>query len=232
MLTAFARIARAKNRASAIERFAKRYGVLGARETKPDAARFDYLRTWPGRIYQRWGFHNGRAAEEPLAAWNEMLEGVIALLNIGSGLALEKPRIGTAEDWAVADRDFDPQKGSLKEARLRLADLLNVFLAEGDARIQIGLAHAWDAARPSRWETYIRVGSSADARLFGALALQTMLAVAGIDLYCCTGCKLPYVRSRRDRRPKPNQNNYCNNCRNDGQPLRDAKTRYRRKEPK
>jgi hypothetical protein len=223
LLSAFVRIARHKSRPAATLRFAKRYGVFGAAELKSD-----WLAREPNEVEidgARWIVGHGEHVDfEPISVWSHILDSAIALLNIGA--ETHQGRAGRPEDWAaVGWTDFNPQrKDALLDARWMLSRELNWWLEVGRVRLKLNPEGGWTTGR---WETEIAFGDRWN--LFGALALQVTLAVAGIDLYCCTGCKLPYVRSRDERRPKPEQNNYCNECRQSGQPLRDAKARYREK---
>ena len=66
--------------------------------------------------------------------------------------------------------------------------------------------------------------------LFGALAMQLTLAICGTDgLAICSGCGFGYIPNRR---PKVNQKNYCQECREKGVPLRDASRAYRARNAK
>jgi len=78
-----------------------------------------------------------------------------------------------------------------------------------------------------RWRTTI---SYTLFPTLGALAMQIVLMVSRADsLYTCSGCGKPYIRAyTHQRKPKPNQNNYCQDCGLDRAKL-DAKKRYRRK---
>jgi hypothetical protein len=66
--------------------------------------------------------------------------------------------------------------------------------------------------------------------LFAAIALQLALVVADADsLYSCSGCGVPYIRSRERKRPKSGWANYCDQCSKDGVAQRRAVESYRDK---
>jgi hypothetical protein len=99
---------------------------------------------------------------------------------------------------------------------------------------EVGFSLYWDI---DRWK--VEVGYPG---LVGAIACQLMMAVSGSDgLYTCSGCGYPYIRSsvvtetkagrittRRRRRAKVGQNNYCSVC-GESRAKLDAKRRYRQK---
>lgn len=61
--------------------------------------------------------------------------------------------------------------------------------------------------------------------LFGALAVQLMMAISRTEgLLFCSGCKQPYVPSRR---MDTNRKHFCPSCRREGVPLRLNSQRYR-----
>lgn len=71
---------------------------------------------------------------------------------------------------------------------------------------------------------------SGEAGLFGALAVQILLAVTKTGgLAHCADCRNSFVPSRRPRR---DQRQYCPPCRKSGAPQRDAALDYRRRETK
>ncbi len=49
--------------------------------------------------------------------------------------------------------------------------------------------------------------------MLNAVLLQLVLTLSNSDcLVICSGCSLPYARSREKRRPRPGQSNYCDEC--------------------
>jgi hypothetical protein len=85
----------------------------------------------------------------------------------------------------------------------------------GDVRAIVQWFH--EGPRPEiRWQ---------GAGLFGALAVQLTLTVAGVDGWAiCSACHKQYVPTQR--RPKAGQRNFCVECRNQGIPKQYALRDY------
>ena len=104
----------------------------------------------------------------------------------------------------------------------RVQSEVNFLVRLGDVRFTLERDDEED-----RWRTAVSYGVCAT---LGALSMQIVLMASRADsLYTCSGCGIPYIRTyTHHRRPKPNQNNYCEDCGVDQAKL-DAKKRYRRK---
>ena len=166
---------------------------------------------------------------EPLDRWRYYARQFQAVLRIADRLNANQP--GKKEDWAVLDPQEDPMfatgttktllaKG-LAGARNRLCGIVNDFPELGAVRPELFV-------EDSNWRIYYHsVGSG---HLFGALAIQLVLAVASVDGFAiCSACPNAYLP---ERWPNPNQNHYCSKqCRKKGQALASRKYRLHRASP-
>jgi hypothetical protein len=197
---------------------------------------------------------NLKAGEEPLDAWRYFSRRASAVLGIAD--ALRNDHVGDAEDWSlIADPHFDPDvdeapdfdpttrsepygmtKGpaippdfphddAITAARELLLDELWSWMTFWRADRFVGFSDlrlTWEPER-CRWRVMIDFNDY----LFAAIALQLVLVVAEADnLYTCSGCGRPYIRTTK-RRPKAGWANYCANCFVDGSAERKAAKKYR-----
>ena len=204
MITPFVKLADAKP--DAIARFARRYGVFGAAQLRTDAPTQDDDILFRG---QRWrvstNLHDG-PEWEPLELWRQLSRTARAMLLIAAQLNNRPPERGDPADWRILGIEFDPKRNKVEDARFMLWCVVNDWLALGRVGLRMW-PHNWSERQ--FWETEIHFGGGYN--LFGAVALQMMLVIAGEDaLYTCSGCGLPYIPA--GRRPKRGQNSYCEDC--------------------
>lgn len=237
----------------AVLRFARKYGVFGARIIGSDAHRRDNEirlqqdletpirddldlprwevsrnRTWrPDEIpWPRGPVRNW----EPLCFWTAFADAARAMLNISLALTRDPATVGEDQDWDALGPFHE--HSSLEAARTSITSTLHMWLRAGRVGIRAvpkrGLGDG-----PTVWQTYISYGAIDEFSLFGHLAAQLMLAVANADgILSCTGCKNLYLRPMGKRRPRPGQNSYCEECRGKSgkdTARKDAKRRYRAK---
>ncbi|MCL5744443.1 MAG: hypothetical protein M1541_11050 [Acidobacteria bacterium] len=156
-----------------------------------------------------------REGREPIRVWQKFSRKACALLNVKA--ALGEGKLGDPADWHVIDPLVNsafpkPVAGQfagyighgIAAARWKLQWTLEGWLHFG----RIGFGVDFQPGRGLRINIDYHSG-----RLFGALALQLLLAVTNADsLYFCSGCGLPYARSREKRRPREGQRNFCDEC--------------------
>jgi hypothetical protein len=217
----------------AIQRFARRWGVLSMRCTSSKE----------GGFYVPCG-ENMPIGADPIDAWRYFSRRAFAVLNIAA--ALNRNRGGDMDDWRViADADqstamvaaqhrygfgwlaFDKQPKdhlALGWGRTRIAYEIQIWLSSWKARRARGVsdfAVEWNSRR-GRWELRIDYNGF----LFAAIAFQLALCIVGADtLYMCSGCGDPYTREVK--RPKPGTANYCLTCSKKGVAKRRAVDAYR-----
>jgi DNA-directed RNA polymerase subunit RPC12/RpoP len=205
-----------------IAKFAKRYGVFGLAEIKPDAPCLE--NEIPG-LYNdsRWivsrDWHQGFSlTSEPIAMWRILSEQFYAVLSIAAALAQSPPVVGAREQWAYLISDQDLVSAGLpdiEDAQSIIGDEVTRWLRVG--RVGFSLQVKEWSTTTTKWETEIRIGGAYN--LMGALAIQLMLTITGYALYMCSNCGHPAVS---ERSPKHGQRNYCDECRASGKPLVDA----------
>ena len=173
------------------------------------------------------GEGRGPFFSEPLEVWRAFARLFRGILNVAAYLHLEKA--GRLDDWKTIydyPRDDDAQTrfiAFLEQIRndervafekLNLSVVLNRLLTLGNVQPQV----VWDREDPT-----IQFGGP---RLFGNLVIQLVLAVSRTEgLAVCTACGNSYIPPRR---PASTRNNYCQVCREDGVPQRNASRRYYR----
>jgi len=218
--------------ASDILSFARRYGVLGAKEIKPDAPRHpNELRLQPtsGRwcVSMRSGV--APAEREPLWIWFLLIQQARGILRICAALKGRardpKPAIGTEEDWRAVAGPGGPPIADVIDAQLWLSIAVNEWLRIGQVGFQLGLAKV--ARMRANWTVQVGFGDG-EYNLFGQLAYQMFLNVAGEKLYVCSSCIHPYIREKKA--PRAGQDNYCPDC----TPIAQARAmqRFREKQKK
>lgn len=172
----------------------------------------------------------------PIEIWLHYARQVDAILRIATQLHNGAPK-GSAEDWRIVYEwagpvavdandgiEIDADGGAMwvtrpiedvpwwdqgpETDRGMVANVVGEWLRLG----QVGVSLKWWSGAPK-----LELGGGA---LFGALAVQLMLALGQVDaLATCSECTRLYMPSRR---PNPNRRQYCDECRALGVPLRDA----------
>lgn len=158
---------------------------------------------------------------EPVSAWRCWARRARELLRVAADVLSRK--LPDQKDWRVAfDLDFIPTKDfrdykvlfdyspprTLPDAAEKLGQRLNQWIGIGNVRPIVEQR----AGRPS-----ISFGGGG---LFGALAMQLMLASTGEKGWvCCSNCRKLYTP---DRRPRADQQNYCLECRKARVPTQNA----------
>ena len=251
MLDSFLRLARAET-SRPFERFARKYGIFGAALLPLGGPRAESEILLPDAGIEgenpsalrcsRWAVSTrmrprGKSSE-PLIFWKQFARAAVAMLEIAMDLNREPPKPGSEENWRslgpfTEDDLVEAAKSSVEAAKEYLFGTLESWMSAGRVVLRVAPLNFHDEKRP-RWEPYIGYGSMDTYSLFGVLATQLALAVARADgLYFCTGCRLPYIRARGTRRPKPGNNNYCEECRGKSgkdQARRYARDRFRQKQ--
>lgn len=172
---------------------------------------------------------------EPLAAWSRVSRRTRALLNIAA--KLRSGTRGALEDWhlllggsemfeswarharpfATWDRIDDRLYGSrLGYERRELTRIVNDWLEIADVRPRL----SW---------TSKGTGLPIEVRgMFGALAMQLVLTIARTSaIAICSGCGRSFLPKRK---PVEGRRRYCDECREQGIPVRDAMADRRRRE--
>jgi hypothetical protein len=194
-------------------KFAKRYGVFFATECPHEEESLDTLifgkKCWrvSSRFDPNW---------EPIEFWREVSRNVQAMLRIAAQLNERPPRSGDREDWRVLDDELDNESDNESDPELEPGDAqfilegkVNRWLKAGMVRLMLKAQYEGDLR--TDWGTEVICGGSFYSSLFGTIALQLMLLIAGADaLYTCAGCGVPYIPA--GRRPKHGQNSYCDEC--------------------
>jgi transposase-like protein len=177
-------------------KFAKRYGVFGATQLldweKVPVSLSDALVL--GK--ERWEVLGCIGTEwEPIEFWRVL-----------SGVDPPSDNVWTQFAESAEEREWPPAHHLW--ARSLLAKVVNHWLRVGRVRLSISLS---DLSKPPvSWETQIVCGDIYST-LFGTIALQVMLLIAGAEtLYTCNGCGIPYIPA--GRRPRRGQNSYCDDC--------------------
>jgi hypothetical protein len=191
----------------AIVEFARRYGVFGACQIPRDAPKQDNEILFRS---ERWRVSTGLRDGpewEPVELWRQFSRTARAMLLIAAQLNDIPPKPGDPVEWRILGVDFDPNRDQVEDAQFLLWCEVNNWLEAGRVGLRMWPRN-WSKLR-TLWETEIHLGGG--YRLFGALALQMMLVIAGkTALYTCSGCRLPYIPA--GRRPKRGHNSYCDDC--------------------
>jgi hypothetical protein len=188
-------------------RFAKRYGVFFAEERPLEEGESLDALIFGNKL---WRVSDPFARNwEPIEFWREVSRYVQAILRIAAQLREIPPRTGDRKDWRVLGDEgpsLDPGQA------LFLLELeVDTWLRAGNVRLTTRARYESER-QTSRtiWWTEVVCGSWFSS-LFGSIALQLMLLIAGSEtLYTCTGCGVPYLPA--GRRPKHGQNSYCDDC--------------------
>jgi len=217
--------------------FAKKYGILFiCKHDLPSSHReleeptFKDLRE--GGAFARCGLRTtaDKFFSEPIEVWRLYAQRARALLNLAA--AIKKGNEGEKEDWETIAK----QVGSFVEKPIRgeMTTIIVLPKEEREQRIIIsgGVNHwlGYAQVRPAYILTekgpLIEFGNRT---LFGALALQLMLALSQTQgLASCTSCGIFYTPSRK---PNPNRNSYCPAC-GSSAAQRNASEKYRNNKKK
>lgn len=213
-----------------ILKFARRWGLLGHHDlgNYPDLLDQaeeprDHLVAALAGLTQ-WTRH-GR---EPMAAWRCWSHHARALLRVSA--ALREGRVGRPEDVSMLcdpspTADAWPDTAGLQPLWLRQPDYSPPPTLRNHRELVEIFVERWIRAghvRPVlRWTVRARAIELFGRGLMGALAVSLLAAVQGAtSLAVCSGCANLYVP---DRTPRETQRNFCGGCRDDGEPLRQAK---------
>lgn len=222
--------------------FARRWGVmelcehgLPAAHSRPALAPSIMHRvTWCERL----GHDPGKERQdywEPLSAWRQFSREGKALLTLAAHLQSGTP--SRPEDWRVAlgwertDGGISPPAypPDWKGREWHIEQRVNTWMAWGASGLSFHWRRSWPPKderattrpRESRLVPEVTVGGGG---LFGALAAQLMFAVARSDgLAFCSGCTTPFFPTRK---PSSGERRYCDDCRTEGVPQRDATRDY------
>ncbi len=229
LLEAFVQLAEAP--ADEIVKFARRWGLLGRHDLgnypdlldRAEDVRDDVV------AHLAWLTQWQRQDREPVAAWRCWSQHAGALLRVSDALrqgqvgrphdvallchpsptADSWPDVAGLQPWWFRQPDYAPPAPTLRNHR----ELVEVFTERW-----VNAGHV----RPTlRWTANARKVELAGRGLMGALAANLLAAVHGTtSLAVCSGCTRPYLPTRT---PRGTQRHYCGRCRDDGEPLRDAK---------
>lgn len=153
------------------------------------------------------------AGLEPLAVWRVWASMGRAVVRVASQHRLGSN--GDAADWSFLvpeDQVHTVVGGSLDVAKARLATVVEIWLRIGAVQPKV------DLLRPPHLFV-----SGVD--LFGAIALQlAMVVTSSTGVSFCSGCGSAYSPTHQ---PAARRRHYCDGCRDDGVPVRDASSAYR-----
>jgi hypothetical protein len=168
---------------------------------------------------ERIPFSLSQEGREPLAVWRTTSRKVCAMLNIAS--ALEAGRRIDPDEWkhvSLYDEGLLRLVSCPAGAMFALAREVNHLLHVG--RVGFSLT-----PRLNRFE----LGTELGGFMLNAVFLQLALTLSQSDsLFVCSGCSMPYARSRERRRPRKGQGNFCDEC-GVGEARRQADVRRRHK---
>lgn len=220
--------------ASAVKKFASKYGVLGICEHGLPCTHQSCVPINSGWSCMPMGWGRGDMANspthdpwEPLSSWFSYSARARALLNIAA--RLHQGKCGLVNDWqqihgttpsqSLDNPSNDNEKRLLIEKWI-LTGELNHWLSVGGVRPLI----EWGLGKGSTQPRIVLSSGRLPFGLFGAIGLQLLSAVARSDgLDVCCGCGTAYMPGRR---PNPNRRSYCPNCRKRKVPQRDASRAY------
>jgi hypothetical protein len=194
-------------------RFAARYGVFGAKKLMDDGAPLaNELSLEPAA--GRWcvSVMGARDDKEPTWIWGFLSRQVRAMLRVNSALKGRArqpiPTPGEEQDWSAIVGGEQPFTG-VRDAQYFLMLAVNRWLITGGVGLALGLEKL--SKTETKWRVEVECGPVGGYNLFGQLAYQLFLAIAGEDrLYACCGCGNPYVRTKKA--PRAGQDNYCEGC--------------------
>jgi hypothetical protein len=152
---------------------------------------------------------------EPVEVWRTWARRAYALLAIAA--ALQQNRVGAAVDWQLASDTKMRAPQTPTNGWDILTELADYWLKAADVR-----------PRPQFQAGQIRLtlsSASGASSLFGAIALQLVLAISGAPGFSiCDGCRNVFEPLRS---PREGEHHYCQDCRKRKLPQRHASARYR-----
>jgi hypothetical protein len=157
---------------------------------------------------------------EPVDAWRTWARRAHALLAVAA--ALQQNELGAEPDWRIAtDTKIETPKTHAEGWRL-VAYFADYWLKAADVRPWVQFQ-----------DEVVRLTLGSDwghSPLFGAIAVQIVLAIGGADGFVvCDACRNVYAPRRT---PRGGERHYCQTCRDRKIPQRDAASRYRKGETK
>ena len=194
---------------AAVERFAKRYGVLDmCKHGIPSGHNPPRSFLLRGTEFCLPIVEHYMSFETP-ESWLVFVKHACALLRIGASVLDGKP--GSEEDWMqVYSLYWKPDDVELREGLANMAstdlDAGRSFLAE---RINEWLT--WGCVKPSLSWSEGRPRFALAGRTFGVLGVQLLTAVTrthGVSI--CDGCAKTYLRE--GRKPQAGRRNFCLDC--------------------
>lgn len=222
-----------------IEAFARKWGILGicqhalprthnvwrasARDSIPldgDGAPCEPL----GMVADMRGY----AGTEPIEAWQTWSQCARDTLALAD--AAHSDRKVSPEVWRRLFGTTPLDRQDARSLKKGTASAVQHWLEFGNVRPQF----SWGASPiqivysgRDTWEPLpaavpLRMGGRHGTTLFPELAVRMMMTVTRIDaLAVCSSCNNPFIPP--GRRPAAGRRRYCETCRKDGAPLRDAK---------
>lgn len=156
---------------------------------------------------------------EPVSVWRHFARHIKATLSIAG--SLHRKEIGSAEDWAtIFEENPDVTKPipwwerSPEADKLALTDIVQEYLELGNVSPRF-----W-------WINDIPTITLDGPGVLGTLAVQLAFAVsASAGLAVCGHCGQPYFP---ERKPAIGRRNYCQECRDRGEPQRAASRDWQR----
>lgn len=158
---------------------------------------------------------------EPLAGWRHLAKYVKAIVAIATDV--HQGGTGREEDW----RTIDPTGRIEEHIANRFGPLERVPEARRKITIFVNQLLEMAGVVPFfEWGDDNRAGVSlGGVGVFGAIACQVMLVAGRIKGFSfCAGCGQSI--GPRKRRPRKDQNSWCDTCREKGLPMRSARRQY------
>lgn len=152
---------------------------------------------------------------DPLACWRELSSVCRILLTTCDSLQRDKAYAIPEADSALLEKwfTFAPRLGDdIARQRRELA----MAVAEWQYCARVHLRPVWTDERPD-----VRLGGHG---LYAALGAQVLMVLAAKDGFAICVCGTPYIPKRR---PREDEDHYCDGCREAGRPVQAAKRRYR-----
>jgi hypothetical protein len=178
---------------------------------------------------QKWGILQYDPADGPskgtesIHMWRELSRRACAVANIAADL--RSGGRGPQADWEILGAIGEPPENRILPNRSISELITEPSGFRWGARIGVERLKDQLAGEVSQWLRTFAVGFALEARhasweltlhyrgsLAAAMALQLAVMVSDSDLFICSACHFPYVRSRNLKRPSPGQNNYCPDC--------------------
>ncbi len=224
--------------------FARSWGVLGLDNTyHATAVGLQLLHNVRPDSRCRPNVHTRTAREyrEPLAHWRYYSHQANMALNIVA--ALNQKRVGALGNWEALQGLGTPPKDFFGDFRARFGPdfaeresrAFDSVAKPGTVKDNTEDARFFIACEAKKWlrlgnvglgvlpaeRSIFRIFIDCDYCLLGAIALQLVLTMAATEsFFTCSGCGLPYVRTKK--RPKPGESNFCESCNESRVALRNA----------